>query len=738
MPSDLLYGHDGVEGLVAVEVVEKRFPGSAVELFFRRGEETVRESAAFEPYLWAAEPVLRDCPVPFRRRDLAGSAALNVLARFATWRDAHKARSWLARATGFSPSAPNAPYLFLTDAVQQYLTLSGRVLFRGLPFDSLRRMQVDIECATTDGYEFCNPEREGDRILAIAVGDSTGRIEVLSGAERSEKELLTRFVEIVSDRDPDVIEGHNIFNFDLPYLTERAARLGVRLGIGRDGSVPRRRASRLSVGERTISYERFDVFGRHVVDTLFLVHAYDIAHRSLDGFGLKQVAAHFGISPPNRRYLDPSRITSEFRAHPDRVLEYVRDDVIETRELSRLLSPSGFIQAGMLPMSYQNTAVRGHATKIDALMIRAYLQRETALPVPSLSRGFAGGYTDVFVEGIVENVHHCDVRSLYPSLMLVHRIAPRSDELGVFLKLLDALRTLRIDAKRRLRENPKPAAANALDALQGAFKILINSFYGYLGFQQGRFNDFDAAERVTELGRSLLQDMIGWLTRHGARPVEMDTDGIYFVPPAEPARGLDSFRRAFAASLPEGIEIEFDGEYRSMYSYKMKNYALLGQDGEMILKGAALKSRGLEPFQRDFLRKLIRLKLEGRASEIAALRDAFARAIREREWPVERLAKTETLQDSPSTYTAKVGKGNRGRNAAYELALRSEREYRAGDQLSYYVTGDRKSVAVYRHARLVGEWDPKHRDENVAYYLAKLDALYKKFAGEDAQGELEL
>ena len=34
-----------------------------------------------------------------------------------------------------------------------------------------------------------------------------------------------------------------------------------------------------------------------------------------------------------------------------------------------------------------------------------------------------------------------------------------------------------------------------LHALQNTFKILINSFYGYLGFAQGHFADFDAAAR---------------------------------------------------------------------------------------------------------------------------------------------------------------------------------------------------------------------------------------------------
>jgi hypothetical protein len=65
--------------------------------------------------------------------------------------------------------------------------------------------------------------------------------------------------------------------------------------------------------------------------------------------------------------------------------------------------------------------------------------------------------------------------------------------------------------------------------------------------------------------------------------------------------------------------------------------------------------------------------------------------------------------------------------AAYQLALASGREYRAGDQISYYVTGTGKNVKVYESCRLTSEYDPMHPDENVAYYQAKLVDLVEKF-----------
>jgi len=517
----------------------------------------------------------------------------------------------------------------------------------------------------------------------------------------------------------------------------------VKLRLGRDGSVPRSRPSRVSYGERTMSYERWQIAGRHIVDTLFLVHAYDISHRSLTGFGLKEAAVHFNIAAPDRTYVEGDRITETFHNDPESLLRYVRDDVLETGALSELLSKSHFFQAQMVPYSYQTSCVRGTATKIDALMIREYCRQRKALPKPGAPRPFEGGYTDVFETGVIENIHHCDVRSLYPSLMLAHGLGPAADTLGIFLDMLKDLRDFRLEAKERMRRSKDRSERNDLDALQSAFKIFINSFYGYLGFAQGRFNDFESAARITQQGRELLQAMIDWLRKNGARPVEIDTDGIYFVPPADMlgednAAARERFRDGFRSALPAGIEVEFDGEYRSMYSYKMKNYALLTHDGEVIIKGGALRSRGLAPFQRKFLKEIIRCRLEGRDEELPELKARYETAIREREWPVTELARTERLQDSLATYEAKRARGGRARSAVYELALASGREYRAGDQLSYYVTGNKKSVAVHEAARLVSDWDANARDENVPYYLSKLADLWKKFGVGDNQGTLAL
>src|SRR5213082_414259 len=160
---------------------------------------------------------------------------------------------------------------------------------------------------------------------------------------------------------------------------------------------------------------------------------------------------------------------------------------------------------------------------------------------------------DVAMPDVARNVWHCDVASLYPSIMLQFDCFPASDRLQIFRHLLTDLRTFRLEAKAKMRAEKNPTRQHHLQALQNTFKILINSFYGYLGFAQGHFADFDAAARVTQIGRDLLKKMIEWLNAHDAQVIEVDTDGIYFVPP--PDIGINDLQKDLAKELPPGIDV---------------------------------------------------------------------------------------------------------------------------------------------------------------------------------------
>ncbi len=733
----LLFGADPMPRIVAVELGET----GTVNVYRREADgSTVADVEPFHPFVWCDSDVV---DLGIESEKLESSLKYGWLVTVDSWKELIALRNGLKNA--------GRDFFAFTDPVQHYLTATGRTLFKDLLFEELKRMQIEV--LSFDAVGGAGDPGRGDHIMSIALSDNTGWEELLvvdsRNVEESEHDALKRLTSLVKERDPDVIEGHNLFRFDLPYLVARAKKAKTKLDWGRSDGFLRSRPSRLQIAEKTIDYPKFTVGGRHFVDTFLLAQFYDIGMRSLAGFERADVAGHFDLCDSEqisaltgkelqRAYLDDSK---QFR---QRALCGVR----EARALSELLSASYFIQAQIFPYNYQDVIVRGNATRINALFLREYFRQRHSIPELSMPRAFEGGYTDIFFTGVAHNVWHCDVASLYPSIMLKFDCFPVTDQLQIFRHLLTDLRKFRLEAKSEMRAEKDPAKQHHLQALHNTFKILLNSFYGYLGFAQGHFADFDAAARVTQIGRDLLRQMIDWLGAQGAKVIEVDTDGIYFVPPASVEAGvspanrkshaagtaaitedIDELQKGLAKELPEGIEIEFDEQFDAMFSYKAKNYALLAKDGDVVIKGGALKSRGLEKFQRVFLEEMIKLIMEGKLEAITDLRNQFERKIRNREWKIDMLMKTDTLQDSLDKYRAKIAGSARNRAAAYELALASGRSYKPGDQISYYIKATPKKVPAYEAAKPASEFDPENRDENVDYYVAKLDELVKKFGG---------
>jgi uncharacterized membrane protein YdjX (TVP38/TMEM64 family) len=160
-----------------------------------------------------------------------------------------------------------------------------------------------------------------------------------------------------------------------------------------------------------------------------------------------------------------------------------------------------------------------------------------------------------------------------------------------------------------------------------------------------------------------------------------------------------------------------------MFSYKAKNYALLDDAGNLIVKGGALKSRGMEPYLRDYLQEFLSLLLSGEPERAAACANLSGRI-------PPRTAHRSLAKTSPQDSVAsrkKITASSRNRSAAFELAIKSGRNYQAGDQISYYVTGATRKVTAYENARFISDWNPHARDENVDYYVSKLDELARKF-----------
>lgn len=677
---------------------------------YRRVGGTLQQKkvTGFRPFLWLeGSDLLERTKTPYELQELKGCNDYKYLLSTENWADLKEISDHIADVSGRFAGHPDSPQLFITELSTQYLLATGQTYFNQTAIEEVCSVVLSVYTASDTSQDSGD---DPDRIVGIALREGfDGKFHWL--CDDDEEKLLWLFRGKIKKLDPDLILGHNLFKRDLELLKNRSKAKKVKQDWGRTETSVSGRDSRMTVAEKQLDYKRWKIPGRELVDSWILAVLHDVSSRELLSYDLADVCAHFGLEVGN---------------DTDSLEQRAFKDTQAIAKLHRNLLYPYFLQAQIFPMTFENVVLRGNATRINHLFLREYYRQGYSIPKKPEVENFAGGLTAQEHEGCAYGVYHCDIASLYPSLIVTFELGPRRDELGIFTGLLETLRDFRILAKSRQRQSTESASRNFFSNLQTTFKILINSFYGYLGFGQGHFGDFDRAAEVTAKGRELLQQMMAWLKERGAAILEVDTDGIYFVPSEQFA--TPEWVEQLDATLPNGVHVEFDGRYRGMYCHKMKNYALLEDDGSLILRGSGLRSRATEPFLREFTERLIRVALQESPEALPAVLQDYEGRLKANQFSVESLIKTETLIESPSSYAKKTAAGGRNRAAVYELALVAERSYRAGESISYYITGDKATVTAYDNCKRVEDFDPGTPDYNVKYYLKKLKATYKKFA----------
>jgi len=625
--------------------------------------------------------------------------------------------------------------------IEQYLMLNGRVYFRGMTYDDLHRLQFDLETTALD------PHR--GRIFMVAIRDSRGLATTLDApTPEDEAHLVSDLCALIRERDPDVIENHNLFGFDLSFLEQRAAVLGVPLALGRQGGpmMLERREETLAIGPQARRRTRYSVAGRELIDTLDAVRRHDFVVRDMPSYSLKDVARYFGIATPDRVYIEGTAIFDTYRRDPELVRRYALDDVAEVDGLSRRLLGAPFALAGMAPRRYERLASAGPAMGVlEPILVRAYLRAGAALPHQAAGQDseqglHEGGAAYLFAEGVAEHVVKADVASLYPSLMRTFQIGPACDRLGVLLSILSRLTDLRLAHKAAARmATPGSVEANLHDATQAAMKILINAAYGYMGAgSMALFADNHAAGEVTRRGREVLSQVLDALRKRGMALIEADTDGVYF---AVPSGWTDEQERTLVAEigaeLPEGIRLEYEGRYRAMFSHEVKNYALLTYSGQLVVHGVALRSSRAEPFGERFLRRALLCTM---TNDVPGLRKVYLEtvaALRSRALPASDLGARVRLSKTPEGYMASR---KAHPEAQYEALLAAGRtNWYPGERVRFYRSRGGGYVWLPEEAEEdnPGGGEPAdQRDYEVGHYLQVLVTSYaarlrKAFAPED-------
>src|SRR6266567_8335488 len=178
----LLFGADPTPRIVAVELGET----GTVKVYRREPDGlTVADVEPFHPFVWADSDVV---DLGIESEKLQGDLKYGWLVTVDSWKELIALRNGLKN-TG-------RDFFAFTDPVQHYLTATGRTLFKELPFEELKRMQIEVLSVAggADPGSAITDRGYNDQIISIAVSDNSGWEELIvvdpNNVEESERNSL--------------------------------------------------------------------------------------------------------------------------------------------------------------------------------------------------------------------------------------------------------------------------------------------------------------------------------------------------------------------------------------------------------------------------------------------------------------------------------------------------------------------------------------------------------------------
>lgn len=548
--------------------------------------------------------------------------------------------------------------MWLPRSIEECLTLyDGVTYYKGMKASDISILSFDIE---TNGLAI---NEESETYLISNTFRKNGKvIKKLFSAEDYEDQaiFIGAWCDWVREVDPSIMCGHNIFSYDLPFLTQCYED---GLPLGRDGSnaeFAEKTSKFRKDGSQQYDYHNVRITGREIVDTFFLSIKYDIG-RDFPSYGLKPIIKHLGLEKEDRTFIEASQIKTYYNQRVEKpemwelVKKYASEDSDDALKLFDMMIPAYFYLAQSIPKTLQQMINEAAGSQLDALMIRSYLQDGYSQPKTSNKEQFEGAIS-MGCPGVYEYVCKADIASLYPSVMLEYNIHDeRKDPYNNMIQMLSYFRDERLNNKKLAKETGE----KYYDDMQNAQKIMINSLYGFMGSKFLLYNYPKGAAEVTRKGREILLKGVEWATGHtlekvvkdianegtddeeisyeykvgakvsdgrGFSLVNVDTDSFSITKNQETTK--DAFRALLVdlnAEFPELIRWEDDGIYEKMIVIRAKNYVLV-KNGKVKFKGSGITDQKKEPALTEMLETMLYALLEG---ERAALPTIYRNYIRE-------------------------------------------------------------------------------------------------------------
>ncbi|MGC1119485.1 MAG: DNA polymerase II [Candidatus Methanofastidiosia archaeon] len=379
----------------------------------------------------------------------------------------------------------------------------------------------------------------------------------------SEVELLGKMKEALLERDPDIITGWNVVDFDLKYIQDRFRRYKLTFDVGRS-----RGSTRFRVESSFIRASRATIDGRMVLDAMHLLRDFfikmedyklDTAGKAILGEGKVDIEKDI-----NKVWKETPSLLVEYN-QKDTELVY---DIINEKRLIELTKRMTGITG------LQLDRVKAAIASLDSLYLRESQKR--GIVCPSVSGGnrkpVTGGLVQEPKYGIYEYVLLFDFKSLYPSIMATFNIDPLTyteketsikapngayfvEDPGILPEIILALLERREQAD--------------IYEEQYAIKIIMNSLFGVLGNPNCRFYNSRIANAITSFGRYFLEETTEKVEAMNYEVIYGDTDSVFVVSRAESIEEATARGQAIERTINEF----YDGYVRN--NYNRKNYLKL-------------------------------------------------------------------------------------------------------------------------------------------------------------------
>lgn len=633
-----------------------------------------------------------------------------------------------------------------TAQFQEFISEWAHLLNQPIP--EIRRIAIDIEVEAEEGRV---PDPKMAENLVTAVGfdgtDDLKQVFILdTGIQKGTNELDPEvYVKFYSDEkrmiqdafkiisDAPFVLTYNGDEFDLPYLYNRAKRLGIPdednpLYMMRN-SATLRRGVHIDL-YRTMSNRSFQIYAFSQKYTSFSLNSVSKALLGEQKIDYGKALGELTLYETANYCHNDARLTLKLTTFNNNLLMNL---LVIIARIGRMpvddIARMGVSQWIRSLLYYEHRRMNALIPRQKELTKRT--PDEVAAEAVIKDKKFRGGLVIEPVGGVHFDVTVMDFASLYPSIIKVRNLSyetvrcphtecqankiPQtnhwvcSKKNGITAMIIGSLRDLRVNYYKALSKSSTLTEEERQQyvVVTQALKVILNASYGVMGAEIFPLYFLPAAETTTAIGRHIIQGTSKMCENAGIKVLYGDTDSLFLKEPT-----ADQIRMVIeAAKRDHGVDLEVDKEYRyCVLSNLKKNYFGVTKFGKVDVKGLTGKKSHTPPFIKKLFEEIIAVlsrvqsttEFEQARKEISSKIADSGRRLEAREIPVDELAFNMTMNKASSEYTKTVPQHVR---AAKLLESEEGREIKRGETISYVKTKTKMGVKPVSMAR-ADEVDP--------------------------------